>query len=359
MSLQSGDQLGTYEILSSLGAGGMGEVFRARDSKLGREVAIKVLPEDVASDPDRLARFEREARALAALNHNNVATLFAFEEDGGTHFLSMEIVEGDTLEDRIARGPIPIDEALELFLAIASGLEAAHAKGIVHRDLKPANIKVGGSHSSTSGGGSGGTSASGVKILDFGLAKALAVEDGAAAPELSQSPTLTLAATMRGEILGTAAYMSPEQAQGEPADARADIWAFGVCLLEALSGKQVFEGTNHSLVLASVLKDEPDLEALPAGTPAVLRRVLRRCLEKDRDRRLRDIGDVRLELEEAVGAPAEGPRLGSRCCGLTPWDVGPGSGWPWVSPRASASAPSAWSISSPRNRRRRAWRDSW
>ena len=258
MPLQPGDRVGAYEILSTLGAGGMGVVYRARDAKLGRDVAIKTLPEDVAADPERLARFEREARMLAALNHPNIATVYGFEQADATHFLTMEVVEGATLADRIERGPIPLEQALPLFVQIAEGLEAAHAKGIIHRDLKPANIKI------EAGGGSG-TRPGAVKILDFGLAKALCPRRGrGTAAGASHSPTLTLQATMRGEILGTAAYMSPEQAEGVPADERADIWAFGVCLLEALTGRRVFSGANASLVLASVLKDEPDFDGAAA-----------------------------------------------------------------------------------------------
>jgi serine/threonine-protein kinase len=297
MALQPGDRIGGYEILSTLGAGGMGVVYRARDVKLGRDVAIKTLPEAVAADPDRLARFEREARALAALNHPNVATIYGFERADATHFLTMEVVEGATLADRIERGPIPLEQALRLFIQIAEGLEAAHAKGIIHRDLKPANIKIG------AGASSGEVRPGAVKILDFGLAKALTPEGERMAAGASHSPTLTRQATMRGEILGTAAYMSPEQAQGQPADERADIWAFGACLLESLTGRRAFGGDNASLVLASVLKDEPDWGALPASTPPAVRRLLRRCLEKKRDRRLHDIADARLDLEEALAAP--------------------------------------------------------
>ena len=217
MALEAGTRLGHYEILSSLGAGGMGEVYRARDTKLGREVAIKVLPEGFSDEPERIARFEREAKVLASLNHNNIATLHGFETEGSKQFLVMELVEGETLAERIKRGAVPVEEALPLFLQIAEGLEAAHEKGVIHRDLKPANIKV-------SDDGK-------VKILDFGLAKAMAPQEPASSdPGLSQSPTLTLAATQRGEILGTAAYMSPEQAKGKTVDQRTDLWAFGACL---------------------------------------------------------------------------------------------------------------------------------
>ena len=285
LALEAGSTLGHYEIVSSLGAGGMGEVYRAKDTKLGREVAIKLLLDEVSADPERLARFEREARVLASLNHNNIATLHGFEKEGDTSFLVMELVEGETLADRIKRGAIPVDEALPLFIQIAEGLEAAHEKGVIHRDLKPANIKV--------------TANGQVKILDFGLAKAMAPEVDTGDPAMSQSPTLTLAATQRGEILGTAAYMSPEQASGEPTDKRTDIWAFGACLFEALSGRRTFGGDKMSIVLASVLKDEPDFALLDPTTPRAARRVLRSCLEKDPALRLHDIADGRLELERA------------------------------------------------------------
>ena len=283
MQLQPGDSLGPYELVSPLGKGGMGEVYRVRDTRLERDVAIKVLPDD-ANDPERTVRFEREAKSLAALNHPNVATIHGFESDGDTHFLVMELVQGNDLADRIARGPIPPDEAIALFKQIADGLAAAHEQGILHRDLKPANIMVGPKGQ--------------VKILDFGLAKAMEPEP--ADVDLSRSPTMTAAATRRGEIMGTAGYMAPEQASGRPLDERSDIWAFGVCLYETLSGRPAFEGTSVSETLASVLRDEPDLAALPADLPGALRRLLRRCLSKDPDHRLHDINDARLELEEAL-----------------------------------------------------------
>ncbi|MDX1382401.1 MAG: serine/threonine-protein kinase, partial [Thermoanaerobaculia bacterium] len=226
MRLEPGSTLGHYEVISSLGAGGMGEVYRAKDTQLGREVAIKLLLEEVSRDPERLARFEREARVLAALNHPNVATLHGFERDGETHFLVMELVEGETLADRIARGPLHVDEAIPLFTRIAEGLAAAHERGIVHRDLKPANVRI---------ADGGRASAGRVKILDFGLAKSWAGADEAG---LSESPTLTLEATQPGVVLGTVQYMSPEQARGEPADRRADVWAFGCVLFEALTGRR-------------------------------------------------------------------------------------------------------------------------
>ena len=264
-------------------------MYRARDTKLGREVAVKLLLDEVSSDPERLARFEREARVLASLNHKNIASLHAFEREGDTNFLVMELVEGETLADRIARGPIQVDEALPLFIQIAEGLEAAHEKGVIHRDLKPANIKV---------SDDGQASAGHVKVLDFGLAKAMALDAGASGDgDLSESPTLTLAATQRGQILGTAAYMAPEQARGKTVDKRADVWAFGVCLFEALSGKRVFEGRTAPDTLANVLKEEPDWDALPVEAPPRLVDLLRRCLIKDPYRRLRDIGEARLALE--------------------------------------------------------------
>jgi Tol biopolymer transport system component/tRNA A-37 threonylcarbamoyl transferase component Bud32 len=291
MPLEAGSKLGHYEIVSSLGAGGMGEVYRARDTKLGREVAIKLLLEEVSSDPERLARFDREARVLASLNHPNIATLHGFEADGDTSFLVMEMVDGETLAEQIARGPIPVGDALALFIEIAEGLEAAHERGVVHRDLKPANIKVGRD--------------GGVKILDFGLAKAIAAEtEEAYAPVTSLSPTLTLAATQRGEILGTAAYMSPEQASGKVVDKRTDIWAFGVCLYEALTGRRAFQADDAPNTLAAVLRDEVDYDPLPPQIPLTARRLIEKTLVRDRRERLRDIGDARIDLQDALQGPA-------------------------------------------------------
>ena len=283
MALELGSTLGHYEILSSLGAGGMGEVYRARDTKLGREVAIKLLLEEVSTDPERMARFEREAKVLASLNHSNIATLYGYEADGNTQYLVMELVEGETLADAIERGPIPVEAAIPLFLQIAKALESAHQAGIIHRDLKPANIKV----------KEDGT----VKVLDFGLAKRF---DSKPEGDPSQLSTVTAAATQMGVILGTPAYMSPEQARGRPVDKRADIWAFGCALYEVLSGRRPFSGENVAATLASVIEREPDWEALPAATPQPIRRLLHRCLEKAPDRRLRDVGDARLELEDAL-----------------------------------------------------------
>jgi len=295
MALSSGVRLGSYEILEPIGSGGMGEVYRARDARLNRDVAVKILPALVAADPDRLARFKREAHVLASLNHSNIAAIYGFEEPAGMQALILELVDGPTLADRIAQGAIPLDEALPIATQIADALEAAHERGIVHRDLKPANIKV----------RPDGT----VKVLDFGLAKALAC-DGAP-PVASTSPTITSPALTRlGVILGTAAYMSPEQARGKAADKRSDIWAFGCVLFEMLSGKRTFDGGEISDTLASILKGDPDWSALPADTPWGIRRVLRRCLEKDPRRRFHDIADVRLELEDphaptvAMSSPA-------------------------------------------------------
>jgi len=288
MALSAGTRLGSYEVLSALGVGGMGEVYRARDTKLNRDVAIKVLLPAVANDPERLARFSREAQVLAALNHPNIAQIHGLEDSGGVRALVMELVEGPTLADRIAEGAIPIDEALSIAKQIAEALEAAHDRGIIHRDLKPANIKV----------REDGT----VKVLDFGLAKGLNPAAASSAAAMS-SPTVTLHGTQAGMILGTAAYMSPEQAAGKVVDKRSDLWAFGVVLHEMLSGRQVFTGETLSHVLAAVLKTEPDWTALPVETPAPIRKLLRRCLEKDRRQRLADAADARLEIEEALASP--------------------------------------------------------
>lgn len=290
MSVTIGTQLGSHEITALLGKGGMGEVWRARDTKLKREVAIKILPDEFSRDPNRLARFEREAEVLASLNHPNIAAIYEFVEAQGSRFLVLELVEGETLAERIKRGPIPVDEALSIANSICDALEAAHEKGIVHRDLKPANVKI--------------THDGKVKILDFGLAKAM---EQTPATTLSNSPTLlSMAATNAGVILGTAAYMSPEQAAGKPVDKRTDIWSFGVVLWEMLTGKGLFEGETVSHTLAAVLTKDPDWTQLPAGTPAAARRLLRRCLERERKRRLPDIGAARLEIEEAkAGGPVD------------------------------------------------------
>jgi serine/threonine protein kinase/Tol biopolymer transport system component len=294
MSIEPGQTLAQYKVVDALGEGGMGEVWRAEDSKLGREVALKVLPEEFAKDPDRMARFEREAKVLASLNHPNIATLYGLEavasgsETGSeVTFLAMELVEGEDLSERITRGPVPVEEAVAIALQIAEALEAAHEQGIVHRDLKPANIKL----------RPDGT----VKVLDFGLAKAWDAESGDSS--ISMSPTLTAHATAAGVIIGTAAYMSPEQAAGIAADRRADIWAFGVVLWEMLTGHKLFEGETVSHVLASVLKDDVDLDALPGDTSARLRELIERCLKKKPQQRLQAIGDARILLEEYRADP--------------------------------------------------------
>jgi hypothetical protein len=290
-----GQTLSHYRITAALGAGGMGEVYRATDANLGRDVAIKVLPPEVAQDPDRLARFKREAHLLAALNHPHIAAIYGLEEADGKPFLALELVEGEDLKERLARGPIPVDEALELATQVAEALEEAHNKGIVHRDLKPANVKL--------------TADGKVKVLDFGLAKAWAGDASglSSAPSaLSQSPTMANTGTVAGVILGTAAYMSPEQARGRPVDKRADVWSFGVLLWEMLTGRQLFTGDTVTDVIAAVVAKEPDLDALPKTTPLAVRRLLSRCLRKDPRTRLPDIGAARLELQDVrAGAAAE------------------------------------------------------
>jgi Tol biopolymer transport system component len=290
MSLIAGTCLGPYEILSPLGSGGMGEVYRARDTKLNRDVAIKVLPDLFASDPERLARFQREAQVLASLNHPNISHIYGLEESHGIRALVMELVEGPTLADRIAQGPIALDDALLVARQIAEALEAAHEQGIIHRDLKPANIKL----------RPDGT----VKVLDFGLAKLADPVGVASGPaSASMSPTLSIQATYAGVILGTAAYMSPEQARGKEVDKRTDIWAFGVVFYEMLTGQRLFAGEEISDTLASVLRTDPNWSALPADTPASIRRLLRRCLEKDRKERLPDIVGARLDIKDAHAEP--------------------------------------------------------
>lgn len=293
-----GQRLGPYDVLAKIGEGGMGEVYRARDTRLDRDVAIKVLPKGFVADPERIARFEREAKALATLNHPHIAQIYGVEESSGTRALVMELVEGETLADRLGRGAIPIEEVLPIARQIAEALEAAHDKGIVHRDLKPANIKL----------RPDGT----VKVLDFGLAKAIegsgrsGGSDRSSEDNALNSPTITSPAmTAAGLIIGTAAYMSPEQARGHAIDHRADVWAFGAILFELLSGHRPFAADTVSDTIAAVLTRHPDLGSLPAGTPAHVRRVLERCLQKDARRRFYAIADVRLDLEDAAGAPAE------------------------------------------------------
>jgi serine/threonine-protein kinase len=291
VALAPGTRLGPYEVIAQIGAGGMGEVYRARDTKLNRDVALKILPEAFTLEGDRIARFRREAQVLASLNHPNIAAIYGFEDSGSTHALVLELVDGPTLADRIAKGPMPLDEALPIARQIAEALEAAHEQGIVHRDLKPANIKL----------RPDGT----VKVLDFGLAK-LADPVGTGAMALSQSPTITTPAQMTGvgTLLGTAAYMSPEQAKGRPADKRSDVWAFGCVLYEMLTARRAFEGDDVSDTLAAVLRGEPDWSALPPGLPSALRTLIRRAVQKDPKRRLPDIGVTRLEIDEVLASPA-------------------------------------------------------
>ena len=309
MALTVGSRLGHYDVTALIGEGGMGQVYQATDTQLGRDVALKILPDAFASDPDRLARFQREAQVLASLNHPGIAAIYGIEKSDDTQALVLELVEGPTLADRIAQGPIPIDEALPIAKQIAEALEAAHEAGVIHRDLKPANIKV----------REDGT----VKVLDFGLAKAFQPDPES---DPSASPTVT-AATEQGVILGTAAYMSPEQARGKPLDKRTDVWAFGCVLYELLSGHRVFGKDTVIDTLSAVLESEPEWCLLPDVTPGGARRLLRRCLQKDRRRRCHDIADARIELEDLEGESADeglaaieqtatsGPRTGV----LLPW----------------------------------------
>jgi hypothetical protein len=282
MPLAPGTRLGPFEIIAPLGAGGMGEVYRARDTRLGREVAVKALPAGFVRDPERVARFEREARLLASLNHPNIAGIHGLEEVAGDRYLVLEFVEGETLGARLARGPLPVDEALDVCRQVGAGVEAAHEAGVVHRDLKPGNVML----------RPDGT----VKVLDFGLAKSGEAERAGSEPNLSASPTLTHAATTAGVILGTAAYMSPEQARGRAVDKRSDIWSFGCVLYECLTARQAFHGETVSDTIASILKTEADTSTLPASTPARVRELLARCLCKDPRDRLRDIGEARVAL---------------------------------------------------------------
>ena len=287
MALTPGTRIGAYEVGDSLGAGGMGEVYRARDTTLDRDVALKVLPEAFTAAPDRIARFEREAKVLASLNHPNIGHIYGFEEDEaeGTRALVLELVEGPTLADRIAEGPIRIDDALPIAKQIAEALEAAHEQGIIHRDLKPANVKV----------KADGT----VKVLDFGLAKAFQPEASGASASESPTISLTAAATQMGMVIGTAAYMAPEQASGKPVEKRANVWALGVVLYEMLTGTRPFVGDDVSKTLAHVIAIDPDWSALPKTVPPVLGTFLRGCLEKNPKQRIRDVGDVNLAMEGA------------------------------------------------------------
>jgi serine/threonine protein kinase len=310
--LSEGAQLGFYSIVNVLGVGGMGEVYRARDTRLKREVAIKILPDAFARDPERVARFQREAEALASLNHPNIAAIYHLDESGGTRFLVLELVEGETLAERVRRGPLPIEDTLKVARQIADAFQAAHEKGIVHRDLKPQNVKI--------------TPEDVVKVLDFGLAKIYEPEDEPTDP--SQSPTL-VSRTQPNVILGTASYMSPEQARGQSVDRASDIWAFGCVLYELLTGKQAFTGDTITDILGGIVRVDPDWNALPEAMPAPIRSLLRRCLQKDRKRRLKDIADARIEIEEVLSEAARPPVA--------------------VTPAASPAA------ASPRSRERAAW----
>jgi eukaryotic-like serine/threonine-protein kinase len=288
MELSPGTKFGPYEIVALLGAGGMGEVYRARDAKLGRDVALKLLPQGFTTDADRVTRFKREARVLASLNHPHIGAIYGFEDAGSMPALVLELVEGPTLDDRVHRGPLPLPEALALAQQVADALDAAHRGGIIHRDLKPSNIKI--------------TPDGVVKVLDFGIAKALAAEG--CGPDLSQSPTMT-GGTIGGVILGTAAYMSPEQARGQPIDKRTDIWAFGCVLFEMLTGSSAFMRKTSADTIAAVVGAEPEWKSLPDNTPGSIRLLLRRCLQKDAKRRLHDIADARIELEDAMATGIE------------------------------------------------------
>jgi Tol biopolymer transport system component len=307
MPLTPGRRFGVYEVIDTLGRGGMGEVFRARDSKLGRDVALKVLPDHIRMDLERRRRFDREARVLASLSHPNIAAIYGCEDVDGVEGLVLELVEGSTLADLIVRGPVPIDDVVDIGSQIADALETAHNAGVIHRDLKPANVKV--------------RPDGRVKVLDFGLAKTL---EPAGASRLDDSPTLTDHATRAGVILGTAAYMSPEQARGLPVDKRADVWAFGCVLYEMLTGRRAFSGDGATDTIVKVMSEEPDWRLLPAETPAAVRRVLRRCLVKDRRARLRDLGDAHIELREALTAPAADDALTPRGPHSGRWRVAAG-----------------------------------
>ena len=286
MALEKGEKLGLYEILSPIGAGGMGEVYRARDAKLDRVVAIKVLPDAMTRDPERVARFEREAKLLASLNHPNIATIHGFDDANGKRFLAMEYVEGETLAQRLQSGAFAVEDALDIAKQMAEALEAAHEKGVIHRDLKPANVMIRPDGS--------------VKVLDFGLAKAMAEGSGTTDQDPRDSPTITANYTRPGVILGTAAYMSPEQARGRPLDKRTDIWSFGCVLYECLGGSRPFSGETSTDMIARILERDPDWNTLPPSTPASVRTLLHRCLEKHRKDRLRDIGDAVIELRDTI-----------------------------------------------------------
>jgi serine/threonine protein kinase len=290
LPIEPGQTLLHYRLIEKIGEGGMGVVWKAVDTSLNREVAIKVLPDAFAADTERVARFEREAKLLASLNHPNVAAIYGIHEAESIRFLAMELVEGEDLAERLSRGALPVEEAIRIALEIARGFEAAHEKGVIHRDLKPANVKL-----SLDGA---------VKVLDFGLAKAFALDSSGESAGPSLSPTITSAGTVAGMILGTAAYMSPEQAKGKTIDRRADIWSFGAVLFEMLSGRRMFQGETVSETMAAVLMKDPEWNVLPAGTPGAVQRLLQRCLQREPASRLRDIGDARIVLDEALRSPA-------------------------------------------------------
>ena len=291
MKLSPGQNLLHYKLVEKIGEGGMGVVWRAQDTTLNRDVAIKVLPEGFSGDPDRLARFEREAKLLASLNHPNIAGIYGIHNTDGTQFLAMELVDGDELAQVLSRGALSRDEALRVGLQIAQAFEVAHDSGVIHRDLKPANVKL--------------TSTGQVKVLDFGLAKALSADPSNPGTSLSLSPTMTSTGSIAGALIGTAAYMSPEQAKGKQVDRRADIWSFGVVLHEMLTGRRMFEGETISETLAAVLMKDVDLAGLPGDTPPAIRKLIERCLQRDPQKRMRDIGDARIRIEEALNAPDE------------------------------------------------------
>ena len=311
MSLANGSKLGSYEILSPLGAGGMGEVYLATDSKLDRKVAIKVLPESMTRDKERVARFEREAKLLASLNHPNIAAIHGFDDSDGTRFLVMEYVEGETLGNHLKKEPMAVEDALDIAKQMAEALEAAHGQGVIHRDLKPPNVMI--------------RPDGAVKVLDFGLAKATAEESSTSLP--ANSPTITANYTKPGVVLGTAAYMSPEQARGRPLDKRTDIWSLGIILFECLTGQTLFQGETAGDSMGAIMHKEPDWSRLPPGTPPTIQLLLRRCLTKDRKRRLHDVADARIELENALVDPTSTSlglaqaALEIRHRWLSPWPV--------------------------------------
>jgi serine/threonine-protein kinase len=309
--LESGKTLSHYRLVEKIGQGGMGEVWKATDVRLGREIALKVLPEQVTRDPSRLDRFAREAKLLASLNHPGIATLHDVDEHEGVRFIVMELVPGDDLSQALARGALPVREALEVALQIARAVEVAHGQGVVHRDLKPANVKR--------------TADGKVKVLDFGLAKAMAPDPSSGDPSVSMSPTVTSAGTVEGVIFGTAAYMSPEQARGRPIDKRTDVWSFGVVLYELLTADNPFRGDTVADSVGAILHRNPDLDALPPATPTSIRRLLKRCLTRDRAQRLHDIADARIELEEAIANPEVETRPTA-----APARPAPASKLPWI-----------------------------